>query len=156
MLPKVEVVSLQVEEAEVVLTKTVECLVGTRQPLLSHVLRVLALDGRGHDRPAAILLLQDRNAGGVEERHPTRGEVDADTELRRGEGCRARCLGHLELCAIAALRLRRQTLAGKEGLVLGVRNPDDVVCTDLKLEEAVASADEKAFRRARNVHWSRN
>ena len=156
MLPKIEVVTLQVQEAKVVLTETVERLVGMGQPLLAHVLRVLALDGRGHDRPASVLLLEHRSTGGIEERHPARGEVDADAELRRGEGCRARALGHIELRAVAALGLRSQTLAGKEGLLLGVGNPDDVVCADLELEEAIAHADDKALRHALKAHCNRN
>ena len=76
VLPKVKVVSLQVQQAEVVLTETVESFVGMGEPLLAHVLRVLALDSCGHERPAAILLLKDGSAGGVEERDPARGEVD--------------------------------------------------------------------------------
>ena len=148
---EIEVVALQVEEPELVLAEAVERLVGLRDPLLPHVLRVLAHHDRRHDGAAALFLFEDRRAGRVEERHPARAEVDARAELGGGERRRAGLLGHVPLRAVAALRRRRQALAGEEGLVLGVGDADHVGRADLQLQQAVADVNDEAVRHPLDV-----
>src|SRR4029079_7522233 len=103
VLPQVEVVPLEVEQPILLPAEAVNRLVRAGQPLLWNVLGALSLDDRRHDGAAAVLLLEDGSAGRVEERHPTRGEIDADPEPGRGERRRARVLGQIELRAVAAL-----------------------------------------------------
>ena len=78
LLVKIEIVSLDVEVALLVLAEPVERFVGLGLPLLTNVVGRLPLHGRGGQRPATARLLgEDGLAGRVEKRDRAAGRVHA-------------------------------------------------------------------------------
>ena len=132
VLPEIEVVTLDVHEAELLLAEAVEGFRRAREPLLAHVERALALHLRGAE--AARRLGENRPAGGVEEPDGARGARDAHPQRGRSHRHRLRRRGNRPRGAAAALRRGDQRRAVEERAVRCIRDPDDVVGADLDLQ----------------------
>ena len=66
VLPQIEVLALDVNDADLPLAEAVKRFVGVRFPLLAHVERLFALHFGGRDRPAIGLFGQNGFAVGIE------------------------------------------------------------------------------------------
>ena len=138
VLPELEVVPLDVHQAELVLAQAVERLVLVLVPLLAGVEGLLPLDLGRHERAPALLLDEDRRGPRVEERDPPRGEVHADLHLRGGEGRLPAGVGALDADRVAPADPGGQARPVEEGGLWREGHAHDVVGAEGHLQVAAA------------------
>ena len=143
VLAEIEVVVLDVEQPLLVLSQTVEGLVGVRLPLLANVGGLLALHGGGGQSAAAALTFgEDRLAVRIEEGHPP-GLLDPDAEAPGRVGDLAGAAAGLPARGLAAPRRGREARAGEERGVPREHHPHDVWRTELDLQHPPADAEDR-------------
>ena len=144
VLPEVEIIALDVHQAEMVLDQAVQRLTRGRLPPLPDVKGLHALDLGRLDHAAAGHFGENRASPGVEERNRPGREVHAHLEPRRRQRHRAtRRLG----CP-GRRRVRRPDHheAGQleKGAVLRGRNANDIVRANFHFQHGVADGDDHA------------
>ena len=133
-LPEVEVVALEVEKAQLLLSETVERLAVVFGPLLPHVERPLSLHVRGLERPSAVPLSEHHLAPRVEERDCAGPEIHPDLHLRRGESRPSPGVGTLDTNGLAATQARGEARPAEERGVAGVGHAHDVLGAEGNLQ----------------------
>ena len=141
-LPEIEVVALDVHEAELVLAETVQRLIRIRLPLLAHLPRLLPLYCGGRQHPPARFLGKDALTRCVEERHDAGRQFDPHFEFRGVEHRRVVRSRQGPRRHRAVPRHHGHARTGEERPVLRIGHADNVVRPDFDLESGVAERDD--------------
>ena len=154
VLPEVEVVTLDVGDAELHLTEAVEGFAGLGLPLLLDVECVFALDGGGLDDSAAGGFGEDGTTRGIGEGDGAGAAVDDDLEFGGGEddGCGA--FGELPTGGHGVVGNDVDGGAAEEAGGFGEGDADDGVGEELDAEIAGVEMEDEAIGLAVHSRWS--
>ena len=135
-LPQIQVVTFDIQHAQLALGQAVQRFLGVGHPLLLHVVGLLALDHGRRQHAAAGDFGQHGFALGIEEGHGARLAIDHHLQAGRAQDHLVRVAGGLPALAHASLRYHRQGFALHEGveLVLGEGDPRDPVRKELNAQ----------------------
>ena len=152
VLPEIEIVALDVGDAELHLAKAVERLIGLGLPLLLDVECVFALDGGGLQRAAARGFGEDGAARGVCEGDGAGAAVDDDLQFGGGEDEGGGTLGELPAGGHGVMGNDVDGGAAEEIGGAGEGDADDGVGEELNAEIAGVDVEGEAIRLAVHLH----